>query len=140
MAVRNIITASINFDFKGKQFSPSLTIDLDIHLQSTGKLPDFYGLIAAENDIDLYSYEYEMMLTEDIKIHHAEGLVADFIVNNTLDTDAFERAWEEQHILDDIQKIVERNMGLSDLQQHPELKQTLVEIYQLGTQNPLTSQ
>ena len=57
--MKNSITATIEFDFKGERFTPSLEIDLNEHMQAIGKLPDFHGLIAAANSIGIYSYEYD---------------------------------------------------------------------------------
>lgn len=134
--MKNSLTATIEFHFKGELFTPSISLEIDNYMQSRGGLPDLCMLIAKENQIDLYSYEYEMMQGESIKISQAEGLVADFIVNDTLDVNAFVQAWHEQSALNDIHAIVERNMGINDLQQHPELKNTLLEVYHLGASKP----
>lgn len=130
--MKNIITASIEFSFKGERFSPSITIELDEYLQSGKSLPNLYALIATANNIDHYSYEYEMMQAEPINIIQAEGMVADFVDNGSLNLDAFVTAWKQQKIIEDLQRIVEKNMGISELHLHPELKQTLLEIYRLA--------
>lgn len=137
--MKNIITATIEFSFKGKRFSPSLTLELDRFMQSHGCLPNLYPMIASENNIDHYSYEYEMMQVEDIKITQAEGLVADFVIDDKLATSDFEQAWKEQNTLTGIQSIVEKNMGISNLEEHPELRETLLEVYRLGANRPANS-
>ena len=130
--MKNSVTATIEFYFKGERFTPSITLDLDKHLQANSCLPNFYSLIAIDNNIDLYSYEYEMMLAEQISITDAQGLVKEYIADGILDTKAFESAWQEHKALQDIQSIVEKNMGINDLQQHPEFEKTLLEVYKSG--------
>ncbi len=133
--MKNIITATIEFYFKGEKFTPSLTIELDEHMQSSGSIPNLYPLIARESNIDLYSYEYEMMLAEAIKITKAEGIISDFVENELLNTEEFEKAWKKQKILTELEDIVKRNMGIDNLDQHPDLKQTLLYVYYLD-RNP----
>ena len=134
--MKNSITATIEFDFKGQRFAPSMVIDLDSYMTASGKLPDLHGLIASANNIGIYSYEYEMLLAEDIKITHAEGMVKDYIVDGVLDTAAFEPVWLEQQALQIIQQIVDKNMPLDDLQKHPAFIKTLLDVYKSGQENP----
>ena len=135
--MKNSIKATIEFDFKGERFTPSLNIDLDLHMQSIGRLPDLHGLIASANNIGIYSYEYEMLLAEDIKITDAQGMIKDYIVDGILNTEAFEAVWLEHKALEIIQTIVDKNMPLDDLQQHPEFIKTLLAIYKAGQDNPV---
>lgn len=130
--MKNIVTATIHFSFKGINHSPSITIELDKHLQSTRKIPDLHPLIAKENNFDLYSYEYEMMQAEDITFSNAEGLIKNFILDGILDTEAFETNWKENNILEMLATITERHMGINDLTQHPELKNALLNAYNIG--------
>lgn len=137
--MKNIITALIEFSFRGKKFAPTLTLELDGYMQAHGRLPNLYPLIATENHIDHYSYEYEMMQVEPIKIAYAEGLVVDFVVDGSLATSEFEQAWREQATLAGIESIVKKNMSINDLQEHPGLRETLLEVYRLGANTPRTS-
>ncbi len=138
--MKNIITASITFDFKGKRYTPSIEVALDTYMQSIGKLPDLHGLIAAQNNIGIYSYEYEMMLAEDISFTNAQGMVAEYIVDGMLNNEAFESAWQEHETLQEIRTIVEKNMGINDLQQHPEFEKTLLEIYKSALKKHATKE
>ena len=130
--MKNTLTAFIEFYFKGEKFTPSITLELDHYMQSNSGLPNIYNLISSENNIDLYSYEYEMMLAENIKFGQAQGLVAKFVVNGELDIKAFELAWHEQTVITQLQDIAKRNMTIDDLQQHPALEAALREAYHLG--------
>lgn len=136
--MKNSITATIEFYFKGECFTPSITIDLDLHMQSDGCLPNLHSMIANNNNIDLYSYEYEIMLAEKISITDAQGLIKEYVVKGVLNSEAFESAWQDHKALQEIQSIVKQNMGIDDLQQHPEFKKTLLEVYKTGKKYPGT--
>lgn len=130
--MKNMITASIKFSFKGINYTPSIALDIGKYLQSKGSVSGLYALIARENNIDLYSYEYEIMQAEGIQFNQAEGLVANFIVDGNLDIQAFESAWCEHTMLTQLQDIAKRHMAIDDLQQHSELEAALRETYRLG--------
>lgn len=130
--MRNIVTASIHFSFKGQRHAPSLTIELDRHLHATGSLPDLHLLIAKENNFDLYSYEYEMMQAEQIQFSNAEGLIKDFISDGVLDVDAFKLSWQEHKTLNELLSVAEEHMNIKDFSQHDDLKQALMAAYLLG--------
>ncbi len=70
----NQVTASILFCFKGTSYSPSLDLDLDRYMHTSGHIPNLYPLIARANNFDLYSYEYEMMQAEPIKFSNPQGM------------------------------------------------------------------
>jgi len=125
--MKNIITASIHFSFKGQELSPSLTVELDQYLEGGGTLPDFCLLIAKANNHDFYSYEYEMMQAAEINYSNANGLIADFVKNGQLDIIAFETAWNENKALEKLLIIAETHLNIKDLEQHIELKKALLE-------------
>jgi hypothetical protein len=137
--MKNIVTASIHFSFKGKRHSPAITIELDKHLLSTGKFPNLYPLIAKANNFDMYSYEYEMMQAEPIKFSDAQGLVENYIVDGQLNLDAFESAWHENKTLEKLLQIAEQHLEINDFSQHPDLKAALLEAYNAGKRNVNTS-
>lgn len=130
--MKNIITASIHFSFKGENHSPSITLELDRYVETMGTLPDLYQLIAKENNFDLYSYEYEMMQAQEIVFSNAQGLVAKFINNGVLDFTAFKSVFEQQKALSQLQDIAEKHMQVKNLEQQPDLKEALLQAYRLG--------
>lgn len=130
--MKNTITASIHFSFKGKEHSPSLTVELEPYLEGVGSFPNLCSLIAKANNHDIYSYEYEMMQATDIKYSDAQGLVAEFINEGQLDVEAFEAAWNENKALTKLLAIAESHMNITDFSQHVELKKALLEAYMLG--------
>ena len=142
--MKNIITASIHFSFKGKELSPSLTVELDQYLEGGASFPNLCSLIATANNHDLYSYEYEMMQEAEIKYSDAQGLVADYNNDGQLNVEAFETAWAENKALIKLLSIAEEHMNITDFSQHSELKKALLAAYMLGkkdeTLNSLAAQ
>lgn len=130
--MKNIVTASIHFSFKGERHTPSLTIELDPHLLATGEFPNLYPLIARANNFDMYSYEYEMMQAEPIQFSNAEGIIKDFITDGILDVDAFTLSWQENRVLNELLSVAEEHLNIKDFSQHDELKQALMAAYLLG--------
>ncbi len=130
--MKNTITASIHFSFKGKEHSPSLTVELEPYLEGAGSFPNLCSLIARANNHDLYSYEYEMMQATDIKYSDAQGLIAEFINDGQLDVEAFEAAWNENKALIKLLTVAEEHMNITDFSQHSELKKALLAAYMLG--------
>jgi len=128
----NFITASVEFFFKGNKISSSIELSLDQHLQTTGKLPDLFPLLAKASNLNIYSYEYEMMQAEEIMFNNAEGMVADYVNDDKFDIEAFIAAWTENRLFEDLQKIAHQHMSVNDLQNQPDLKQALLEAYRLG--------
>lgn len=130
--MKNIVTVSIHFSFKGERYTPSVTIELDEHIKLTGSLPMFYPLIARENNYDMYSYEYEMMQAEELHFSNARGLVSEYITDNRLDTEAFLNAWKKKDTLIQLEEIAKENMGINHLAEHPKLSKTLLKVFDLG--------
>ena len=130
--MKNTVTASIHFSFKGKEHSPSITIELDQHLEGGSSLPDLCSLIAKKNHYDLYSYEYEMMQAQDIIFSNPQGLVADFIHDGLLNFEDFHTAFNENKIFDKLQDIAKEQLQVENLEQQPNLKEALLQAYRLG--------
>jgi hypothetical protein len=128
----NHITASVEFYYKGEKLSARVDVDLDQYMQTNGKIPALYPLLAQAIDLDFYSYEYEMMQTEPIIFSDASGLVADYVNDGELDFDAFQTAFNQHAVIERLQVIAREHMGIDDLQQHPDLMNALLEAYQLG--------
>lgn len=131
--MKNTITAQIDFDFKGEHFSPSATVDLDEIMEATGKAPNLHALIATSNQINLYSYEIEVMEVSPVVISHSEGMVSQFVSeNNQLDVEGFEKQWHKDNAMVGLQLIAQKHLGLDDLKQDKAIQQALLEAYQLG--------
>ncbi len=130
--MKNIVTISIQFYYKGEQHAPSMTVELDKLILAINDLSHFYPLLAKENNYDMYSYEFEMMQAEEIIFSDAEGLVADHIVDGALDLAAFKEAWHDSNLLQQLKAVALQHMDIDDLEKHPELKNALTKAYKLG--------
>ena len=135
--MRNKIIASVEFYFKGEQHTPEVTIDLDIlmanHQSSHDRWMSIYHLLARENGIDTYSYQFEIMQVEKIQFRDATGISAEYLRGGQFFIAEFENAWQERNILENIQLIAKQHLAINDLSHHPELKAALFEAYKLGT-------
>ena len=128
----NHITASVEFYYKGEKLAATIELDLDQHMLAAGQLPNLYPLLAKALNLDLYSYEYEMMQAEDIVFNNAKGLAVEHLSEGLFDFESFDAAWTENTLLEKLQEIAQRHLSIDDLQQQPDLKKALLEACQLG--------
>ena len=130
--MNNNIVISAEFYFKGQKHSPSIVLDLDAHIQNKGSLDSLYPLLANSNNIDLYSYEYEMMLAEDLVFSEATGLAEAFLEDGQFDLAAFRQALHDEGITEAISEIASTHLSVDDLSSQPDLKSALLEAFKLG--------
>jgi len=129
----NQITASIEFNFKGEYVTASAELNLDELLQKHRTIPPLHQLLATLNNIDSYSYEYEILLSEDVRFSDAKGPVADFLTDGQFDQIAFEQYWHEQALLQQLAPTIKQQLDIDDINQHPALKSVLLAAYQIGS-------
>jgi hypothetical protein len=130
--VKNSIEVSSQFDFRGETFRPSATLDLDDLMQRDSETLDIHQLLALENDIDLYSYEYEVLESSELEYGKATGLAASFMASGHFDLQGFRKRWQQQREMSGLQAIAERHLGVDDLESQPGLRDALLEAYRLG--------
>ncbi|NOQ94521.1 MAG: hypothetical protein GQ547_07805 [Methylophaga sp.] len=128
----NKITARIEFSFKGKEHKPSSVLDLDELMIKHRTIPPLHQHLAIVNNIDSYSYEYEMLLGEDIQFSDAEGLAKSFVTNNHFDQIAFEQYWLEQELLKKLAPTIKQQLDIDDINQNPALKSVILSAYKMG--------
>jgi len=139
MSTSASITASINFDFKGQHFTPSVRVDLHSFMVKKQHTVDLYNLLGASIGLDAYRHEYDIMVLEPIIFSEPSGLACAFLSDGILDFDGFAQAWQQQQISATIQPIAQRFLGISDLNEHDKIKQALLASYRAGQQNPESS-
>ncbi len=130
--MNNKVTASVEFYFKGEKIVASLEINLDEFMQAAGDLPALHPLLAKANNIGPYSYEYEMLEAGDIQYSQASGLADDHVCDGCFDVDAFKAVWLENITLEKLQNIAQRHLSVDVLDNQTDLKNALLEAYQLG--------
>jgi DNA-binding transcriptional regulator YhcF (GntR family) len=113
----NHITASVEFYYKGEKLTATIELDLDQHMQAAGQLPNLYPILAKALNLDLYSYEYEMMQSEDIVFNNAKGLAVEHLSEGLFDFESFDAAWTENTLLEKLQEIAQRHLSIDDLHQ-----------------------
>lgn len=133
--MKNSITISVEFYFKGEKLSPSMVIDLDAHIEKQQTTESFLPLLARSNNLDLYSYEYEMLQAEEMVFSNAQGLAKAFLNDGYFDFEGFEQAWHEQKITESVAKIAKEHLDVDDLSSQPELETALIEAFKLGQQS-----
>ncbi len=129
--MKNSLTYTIPFSFRGEIFKPTCIIDLDQQVK-LGALPCLYRHLANENQIDVYSHEYDVMMMGEIVFESAEGVAKDFISENRFDFEGFSRAWENNKHDDAFQAIVAEHMSIEGIGAIDGLKESLHAAYQLG--------
>lgn len=130
--MKSSIEAKVEFYFKGKCISPSATVDLDGLMEKNGGIPPLHTVLAMASDMDSYSYEYEMFLTEDIEFTNPTGLAAECMVDGLFDRELFMARWKEEKELSVLNEVAKTHLGIVDLSQHAETRAALIAAYQAG--------
>ncbi|MDC9724959.1 MAG: hypothetical protein PSN44_03430 [Gammaproteobacteria bacterium] len=129
----NKVTARIEFSFKGEEHKPSVILDLDEMMQKHHGIPPLHQYLATLHNIDSYSYEYEMLLAEEVQFSDAEGFAESFVTNNHFDQTAFEQYWLEQEVLKKLAPTIKQQLDIEDINQHPALKSVILSAYKMGS-------
>ncbi|MFW5426267.1 MAG: hypothetical protein ACKE8G_03955 [Methylophagaceae bacterium] len=129
----NHITATIEFNFKGETLTPTAILDLDTLMQQHGAIPPLHQMLAKSHNIDAYSYEYEMLLGEDVQFSNAKGSALDFMQDDSsFNQLAFEQHWHENQILHTLAPMIKQQLDIDDIDQHPKFKSIVIAAYQAG--------
>lgn len=134
--MNNRFTVTIEFSYKGETFEFKTEIDLDECMEKLNAIPDLHDLIARQNGIDAYSYQYEVLTSEELQFSAVEGFAAEFIHDGEFDAEGFAARWREERIGTIAAEIAQRVMGIADLAAQPTLKQALLEAYRAGQAAP----
>ncbi len=128
------IDAEVTFDFQGIRHTPTVTVNL--HRMMSRQHPDdslyIYDLLAASIGMDQYRHEYDVMLMHPIRFSNPVGLACDFIQGTAFDFEGFADRWEQQQALHQVEPIAKSIMSISNLEQHPELRDALIACYRKG--------
>jgi hypothetical protein len=130
--MKNQLTASVVFYFKGERHAPTIQLDLDELMRRRGNLDNLHHTIAVANGIDPYSYEYEMLMAEEIQFEQPEGVAVEFLHDGQFDVESFKAKWQEQQVMAAVRPIAEHCIGVTDLNTKPKLKAALIAAYLAG--------
>ncbi len=135
---QNQISASIEFYFKGEKITTSVELDLDSVMQTNQELPNFYPLLASSIKLDIYSYEYEILQTEEILYSHAKGIASDYLHDGLFDFEAFKSSWIMNQVNLELSDIALRHLSIDTLDEQSGLKLALIEAYELGRRDMIS--
>jgi len=130
----NSIDARVEFSFKGETYALSSTLDLDHTLAHQLASPSLYRALAVAHGIDTYSYQFEVMQEEEILFENPQGDAVDYWHDGQFDFEDYLRDHKPDAAIAPLQAIAAREMGIDDLDQHPQLKNALLRAYQLGVE------
>ena len=130
--MKNRFTVTIEFSYKGENFEFKAGIDLDECMERLNAIPDLHDLIAKQHGIDAYSYQYEVLTSEELQFSAVEGFAGEFIHEGNFDAQGFAARWREERVGTIAAEIARRVMGVADLATQPALKQALLEAYRAG--------
>ena len=133
--MKNTIMLTIPFSFKGENHSPSSRIDLDIFCQQEQPLEALCHIVATENNIGNYSYEYEVLHASTLLFSDATGIAEYFLVENEFDLEGFRNGLREQQALIIFQKIVKNVLDIDNIEEHEPLISALQQAYDAGKDN-----
>lgn len=130
--MKNTIKVTIPFSFKGIEHSPSSIIDLDLFIQGGQTLDNAYQLIANENKIDNFSYEFEVLESSPKIFSDPTGLAVNFISETHFDLEGFKKQFVDSDTVKKLQAIAHKLLTIDDLDAHEDIKQALIEAYKAG--------
>lgn len=130
--MQNSVLTSVIFYFKGERFAPSLRVDLDELMTRGGAIERLHHAIAVANGISAYSYEYEVMQSEELHYSEPTGIAVEFCHDGSFDLEGYRRRWQEEQVLEKVRPIAEHYVGVTDLDAKPKLKASLIAAYLAG--------
>ncbi|WP_035384572.1 hypothetical protein [Ferriphaselus sp. R-1] len=130
--MKNTIDAHIDFSFKGENYDLSSTLDLDAVLDKYPDPSSLHTVLAIEHGIDTYSYLFDVMLVEEVRLDNPQGLATEFLHDGVFDFDGYSAQRSKSQALVALGIIAAQELGVEDLERQPHLKQALLRAYQLG--------
>ncbi len=130
--MKNTIKITIPFSFKGEEYTPYAIIDLDDYIQSNDCLSHAFNIVVQKNNINQYSYEYEVLEASPRIFSKPTGIAADFLTNQNFDLDGFKKNQLEKATIEKLKIIASDVLNIDDLESHQDIKQALLRAYDKG--------
>ena len=132
---KNTITATIPFSFKGEEYAPTTIIDLDIYTRANQDFNFLFHLVATENNIDRYSYEYEVLESSPILFSHPTGLATKFLDGQIFNLEGFIALRKVHEVQETLQEIASEILQIDKLEENETINQALLKAYQAGRES-----
>jgi len=138
--MKNTICVTTTFSFKGETYSPSAVVDLDKYAADKDSTHEGLIFILAQlNNIDTYSYLFEVMQQTELDFTEPTGLAVNCLGDDgQLDLVKFRElklADEIQQQLNDIAKTV---LGINELDKESAIRKAMLKAYEMGKNNRLS--
>jgi hypothetical protein len=136
--VTHSLLASLSFDYQGKSYTLQSVINIENIISHEDFYQSIYLQLAQEHDIDLYSYQLEIMMDQTIQFSQAKGCAEGCIDNQSLDLVLLRQRYEQVFCLEQIEVVTAKHLNSSEMTEG--VKKALIEAYQLGrasSQNPV---
>jgi len=130
--MKNTIVAYIEFSFKGERLTPSTIIDLDHIMEQNGTLNAIYSILARSNNIDTYSYEYEIMQSVEVTYKDPQGIAEKHLIDGSFAFENFQNDWHYNKTIELLNDIAKKHLSIDDIEQHDDIKNALLEAYNHG--------
>jgi hypothetical protein len=128
--IRNTIRARLTFSFRGEDIALESIIDLD-HCDDEAT-PHFHQWLARAGNIDPYSYQYEVLESEEIAFDQPTGLAVACCADGCFDWAAFVALRREARDLEVVRAVARQTLGIDDLDAQGKLKAALLAAYRAG--------
>lgn len=128
--IRNSIRARLTFSFKGEDIALESIIDLD--RCDDEATPNFHQWLARAGNIDPYSYQYEVLESEEIAFDQPTGLAMGCCAEGGFDWLAFVSLRKEERDLEVVRDVARQTLGSDDLDADARLKAALLAAYRAG--------
>lgn len=103
-------------------------------MEQQNSFASLHELLAKEHGIDTYSYLYEVMQETEVEFSNANGLPEKFLKSGNFDLEGFTAGWQEHNVIARLQPVALQVLGIDNLDQHPDMKNALIQAYHLGRQ------
>lgn len=128
--IRNSIRARLTFSFKGEDITLESIIDLDGCDDEAA--PNFHRGLARAGNIDPYSYQYEVLESDEIAFDQPTGLAIGCCAEGSFDWPAFVSLRREERDLDIVRAVARQTLGIENLDADPRLTAALLAAYRAG--------
>jgi hypothetical protein len=135
---KHSLLASLSFDYQGKSHALQSVINIENVISHEDFYQSVYLQIAQECGIDLYSYQLEIMMDQDIQFSEAKGCAEGCIDNQSLNLELLRQRYDHVLCLEQIEVVVSKHLNSTEMTKG--VKKALIEAYQLGkasSQNPV---
>jgi hypothetical protein len=127
---KHSLLASLSFDYQGKSHALQSVINIENVISHEDFYQSVYLQIAQEYGIDLYSYQLEIMMDQDIQFSEAKGCAEGCIDNQSLNLELLRQRYDHVLCLEQIEVVASKHLNSTEMTKG--VKKALIEAYQLG--------